>query len=326
MKILCSISTKNRYETYLPMAIMSIINQTKKPDHLTIYDDNDIPKDLREIPVYQHLFQLLDIKKISWNVVFGEKRGQSHNHQKANKSGFDWIFRLDDDCVAEPDVLEKLTAQIKNDVGAVGCSILTPPLGDSTNKSSSIDNLYAQNKQWFILNKTEEVDHLHCSFIYRAGIFDYDLRLSNKCHREETMFSYGLKLKGYKNIITPGIIWHLKAPGGIRSNENKADYDHDETIFQNWLNFNNKKQFLVVLDCGIGDHLVFKKDILPQLKKKHDNIILAVCNPDLFPNENIISIADAQKITNIDNYNIYKLGVDLNWKKSLKELFEKMYL
>jgi len=327
MKILCSISTKNRYDTYLPLAIMSMINQTRKPDHLTIYDDNDSPKDLREVPVYQHLFQMLNIKGIGWNVQFGAKKGQSHNHQKANKSGFDWVFRLDDDCIAEPDVLEKLSAQIKNDVGGVGCSIITPPLIDSDNRSSSIDNLYAQNKQWFMLNKTEEVDHLHCSFLYRAGVVDYDLRLSKKCHREETMFSYGMKLKGYKNIITPAIIWHLKASGGIRSDNNKADYDHDERIFNDWLNnTNNRDQYLVVLDCGLGDHLVFKKDILPKLKEKHENIVLSVCHPYLFPDEKTISIADAQRITDIDKYNIYKLGVDINWQGSLKSLFEKMYL
>lgn len=211
---------------------MSVISQTRKPDSLTIYDDNDVPKDLREIGVYQYLFQLLDIKKIPWNVVFGERRGQSWNHQKANKAGFDAVWRMDDDCVAEVDVLEKLEAKMTQDVGAVGGSILTPPLGDSNNKSSKIDNLYAQNEQWFILHETKEVDHLHCSFLYRANIVDYDLRLSPKCHREETMFSYALKLKGYKNIITPCITWHFKASGGIRSNDNKADYDHDEQIFK----------------------------------------------------------------------------------------------
>jgi hypothetical protein len=135
----------------------------------------------------------------------------------ANKSGFDWVFRLDDDCVAEPNVLENFVSQIKDDVGAIGCSILTPPLGDSNNKSSSIDNLYAQNKQWFILDKSEEVDHLHCSYLYRAGIEDFNLNLSPRCFREETMHSYGIKLKGYRVIITPGIIWHFKGSGGIRS-------------------------------------------------------------------------------------------------------------
>jgi hypothetical protein len=45
-KILCSISTKGRYHTFLPLAIQSVISQTRKPDLLIIYDDNDTPEDM----------------------------------------------------------------------------------------------------------------------------------------------------------------------------------------------------------------------------------------------------------------------------------------
>jgi hypothetical protein len=106
----------------------------------------------------------------------------------------------------------------------------------------------------------------------------------------------------------------------------KEMFDHDEAIFQEWLKSSNKEQFLVVLNNGIGDHLVFKKDILPKLKAIHKNIVLSVCTPELFPDEKTISIADAQRITNTDKYDIYRLGVDTNWKGSLSSLYEKMYL
>ena len=43
-KILCSVSTRGRYETTLPSVLFSIINQTKKPNHLIIFDDNDPDK------------------------------------------------------------------------------------------------------------------------------------------------------------------------------------------------------------------------------------------------------------------------------------------
>ena len=55
-KILCSIATKGRYFTTLPIVIESIINQTKKPDKLVIFDDNDEPQDLRNHFLYQHFF------------------------------------------------------------------------------------------------------------------------------------------------------------------------------------------------------------------------------------------------------------------------------
>jgi len=326
MKILCSISTKNRYDNYLAMAMASIAHQTRKPNHFTLYDDNDNPKDLREIEAYKYLFRLFDVHGITWNVMFGKKKGQHYNHQEANKTGYDAVFRLDDDCVAEPDVLEKLEAQMTSDVGAVGCSILTPPLPIFKYSSSLITELNVPNKQWSLIGITEEVDHLNCSFLYRAGIVDYDLRLSKVAHREETMFTYAMKLKGYKILITPGRIWHFKSTsGGIRSDNDVSLYQHDEQIFTSWLGFAISKQFLVVLNNGKGDHLVFKKAILSKLKEQYKNIVLAVCYPELFPDEKTISIADAMQMTDIEQYDVYKLGVQLNWQGSLASLYEKLY-
>ena len=217
-RVLCSISTKNRYETYLPMALMSIVNQTELPDHLIIYDDNDNPKNLMEIQAYQHIFQLMSKKGLSWEVEYGQRRGVCFNHQRANTAGFDWVWRLDDDCFAEPRVLERLKAHIEPSVGAIGGSILTPSTGSYDGpKSSSIDGLHLPNKQWFDVLETESVDHLNCSFLYRAGIVDYNLNLSPKSFREETMFTYGLKLKGYEILIIPDCVtYDFHAKGGIR--------------------------------------------------------------------------------------------------------------
>ena len=111
-KILCSISTKGRYHTFLPLAIQSVINQTRKVDLLIIYDDNDEPIDVRELPVYQQLFKVMDLKGIKWEWIFAEKKGQHFNHQKANehaiRQGYDFVWRVDDDNAAEPNVLENL--------------------------------------------------------------------------------------------------------------------------------------------------------------------------------------------------------------------------
>ena len=64
-EILCSVATRGRYTTTLPMVLMAIANQTKTPDKLVIFDDNDNPEDMRENPIYQHIFQILDYKKIA---------------------------------------------------------------------------------------------------------------------------------------------------------------------------------------------------------------------------------------------------------------------
>ena len=122
MSILCSISTKGRYDTTLPMAIQSVITQTVKPNKIVIFDDNEKPKDLRNIQQYEYLFRILSLNNMDWEVIFGDKKGQHFNHQKANLMPFKWVWRLDDDTIAEPNVLENLIKHTSPEIGAVGGS------------------------------------------------------------------------------------------------------------------------------------------------------------------------------------------------------------
>jgi glycosyltransferase involved in cell wall biosynthesis len=319
-KILCSISTKNRYDTFLPLAIQSVINQTRLPDKLVIFDDNDNPRDTREDPKYHYLFSLLDKKNIEWEVVFALKKGQHYNHQIANKMGYDWVWRVDDDNSPEQNVLENLSSYIADNVGAIGGSVLTPDWGTNPiNATGKIQNINDEpNMQWGIINEVKEVDHLHCSFLYRAGIVDYNLGLSKVAHREETLFTYQLKQKGYKNLIIPNTItWHAKSStGGIRSENIKELYDHDEQIFRNIVELEDKS--IVILDCGMGDHIVFKR-ILPDIK----NPVIFSCYPEIVPGR---SIAEAEMLYgDISYYNIYKKMDEWDWKDSLENAFRKLY-
>ena len=182
-----------------------------------------------------------------------------------------------------------------------------------------MDNIEIEpNIQWGLIKELKQVEHLYCSFLYRAGVHDYNLGLSRVAHREETLFSYGLHLKGYKLYVVPNAItWHLKNPeGGIRS-ETKAElYDHDEQIFRNVINFKSKK--IVVLNCGMGDHVVFSK-ILPEIK----NAEVFGCYPEIIPCR---PIAEAQALFgDIEQFNIYKKMIEWNWKGSLEDAFRKLY-
>ena len=320
-KILCSISTRGRYDSTLPLALQAILNQTKLPDKIVIFDDNDEPRDVRNELFYSYFFQICDLKNIQWEWVFAAKKGQHHNHQKANESDFEWIWRIDDDCIPEPNVLEKLFLYTHKNVGAVGGSILTPPhkfdTSKSTGKIEAIDS--EPNIQWSYITQPKEVQHLHCSFLYRAGIHDYNLGLSRVAHREETLFTYGLYLKGYKILAVPNAVsWHLKNPhGGIRAETNKAMYDHDELIFRNILAYKDKK--IVVLNCGMGDHIVFKK-ILPEI----ENAEVFTCFPEIIPGR---SMSEAIALFgDIDHWSIYKKMAQWKWKDSLEAAFRKMYL
>ena len=233
--VLCSIATRGRYQTTLPLALNSIINQTKLPDKIIIFDDNDAPEDMRNNNIYQHLFSIMNYKGIKWEWLYAGKKGQHHIHQIANTMGYDWVWRVDDDAIPEPNVLQELYSWIDKDVGAIGGAILTLPVNPDTSKvTGKIENIDQEpNIQWAEIKKLKEVEHLHCSFLYRAGVHDYNLGLSRVAHREETLFTYGLHLKGYTILAAPHAnTWHLKNPnGGIRSETNQQLYQHDELIF-----------------------------------------------------------------------------------------------
>jgi glycosyltransferase involved in cell wall biosynthesis len=316
-KILCSISTRGRYDSTLSMAIQSVITQTKKPDHLVIFDDNDEPLDLRENKLYSYLFHMLYEKNITWQVIFGQKKGQHYNHQIANTMGFDWVWRIDDDTVAEPNVLENLCSYISQELGAVGGSVLTPPFIKGLQSTGRIEDIQEQSIQWDYIKEIKEVDHLHCSFLYRAGVYDYNLSLSRAAFREETLFTYGLKQKGYKILVVPDTItWHLKnSVGGVRT-VNKEMFDNDDRIFRNHLLFED--QTVVVLDCGMGDHVVFKH-VLPYLK----NPVVFSCYPDIIPGRSIQEAKDL--FGDIDCYNVYKKMIDWKWNDTLENAFRKLY-
>jgi hypothetical protein len=321
-KVLCSVATRGRYFTTLPLVLQAIINQTKSPDKLVIFDDNDEPQDMRKEMIYQYFFQMLDAKKIAWEWLFAEKKGQHHIHQKANTMGYDWVWRCDDDCIPEPNVLGNLLgyASIGN-VGAVGGAILTPPLNMdcslSTGKVKNIDT--EPNIQWNHIKKLKEVEHLHCSFLYRAGVHDYNLGLSRVAHREETLFTYGLHQKGYKILAVPHAeSLHMKNPqGGIRSETRQEMYQHDEKIFRNIVGYSDKT--IVVLNCGLGDHIVFSR-ILPDIP----NPVVFTCYPEIVPGQ---SIAEATALFgDLDQYSIYKKMEQWKWTDSLENAYRKLYL
>lgn len=332
-KITVGIPTKDRYES-LSHTLLSIAFQTVKPYEIIIVDDSDDRKDIRAISQYQHILKLLDEYKIKWQVVFKNQKGPHHSHQLVQEiSQTPLIFRVDDDCVLEPNVLEKLLEKMVDGIGAVAPLVLmTNTIDIPPNAENKIDNIHAPNIQWFKWSGIREVDHLYSCFLYRKGIDIYELSLSPVSHREETIFSHKIKRAGYKLLVnSEAKVWHFRCEkGGIRSHQSKKFYDDDEMIFKGLLNLwnVNSDRKLVVLDAGLGDHFAFK-NILPDLKKRFNKITIAACFPDVFWDEkdlDLISIADAKQTMNIDFHNIYRRMIDWSWSKNIVGAFRKLYL
>jgi hypothetical protein len=195
--------------------------------------------------------------------------------------------------------------------------VLTPPFLKNTQATGLIDKVEEQSIQWDYIHEKKEVDHLHCSFLYRAGVHDYNLGLSPVGFREETLFTYGLKQKGFKVLVVPDVVtWHLKNPaGGIRESQ-ELMYHKDESIFRNHLAYRNNT--IVVLDCGMGDHVVFQK-ILHSIK----NPVVFSCYPELVPGR---SIAEAVHLFgDISYFNVYQKMEQWHWTDSLEKAFKKLY-
>ena len=319
--VLCFIPTKDRYFSTLPLAIQGVLNQTIKPDELIIYDDSIEKIDLRDNGIYSILFDMLTKKGIEWEVVYGCGRGQHFGHQISNISEYKLVWRLDDDNVPEDNVLETLLSKMRDEIGAVAGKVLSP---EYTYLKDNFVDSFEDNIQWYDFNGDHIVEHLYSSFLYRAGIVNYELGLSKVAHREETIFTQRLCAAGCYLLVTGDCTtWHYRNPeGGIRTGV-EDDWMHDECIFQE-LQQRDRGVLTVYLDSGMGDHVCFNS-VLPDLKEKYKKIRIFSCYPELIdlPSE---SIAEGQKVTCPDFHNIYKFMTDFNWKGELKYAYEKMYL
>ena len=76
---------------------------------------------------------------------------------------------------------------------------------------------------------------------------------------------------------------------------------------------------IVVLNCGMGDHIVFKH-ILSNVK----NPLIFSCYPEIIEGK---SIAEAEHLFgDLDQWNIYKKMEQWKWKDSLENAYRKLYL
>lgn len=343
-KITATVSTKGRFRTTFPLMLTSVINQTLKPCRLIIYDDNEKLEDLRDDEVYRNLFMLMDKQGIKWEVKMGGRKGQVFNHQQALKDvDTEWIWRLDDDNIMEPNVLQYMFeyADPISTIGAVGPLILDPKSEwKHSMASNKIEDIFlGLNIQWINTNIHSyiHVDHLQGStFLFRkkAAEHGYESKLSKVGHREETIFTYEMKRKGWELVVLTGAkTWHMRyGAGGIRSTNEYRLFENDEHIFRNYIRdwkINTTKIKVIPLDSGIGDHYAFRM-ALPDIKKRYKDhlIVIGSCYDEVFEGETgikLISLTESSAFVRVEDYNIYQWMDKNNWKISLMEAYKTMH-
>lgn len=349
------ISTRNRYHTTLSSCLYSILNQTVLPNEIILYDDGDF-RDLRDDPIYQNIFGICRDKGVNIKVLKGECLGQVKNHIRSlSESKYRYIWRIDDDNVCEPNVLETLKNTIINNssVASVGGLVLHPKdekmyrLNILAN--NKIDRIFfGCNLQWFKHKSKDliEVDHLYSTFIYdREKVFKsegYPTNLSRIGHREETIFTYNLKKAGFTNLINPSCVtWHCEiGSGGIRSKESDQYAYEDEQKFLSYLNKNNikyKDPLFVVNHGGIGDNYAMMHVLDELIEKLSDKnfIVVSTMYPDLY--KDLPNIKHYDVIHKLDllyfltEEQIYKLepytwAAENNFNGHYIDIFREMYL
>ena len=257
------------------------------------------------------------------------------------------VHNCDDDNVPEANVLETLVGELSKDSAAIAGLVLDPKANLHPNKlaSSKIEDIFVGlNEQWFPHEKPtiKQVDHLYSTFLYRkeAAKHGYEMTLSRVGHREETIFTYEMRRKGWNLQVTPHCTtWHYHNPtGGIRDNTKIEMWQHDDAIFEEKLKtwgVSLNKYFPIIMNNGLGDHLAFKT-LMPEILEKYKDhkILLSVCFPNLFmeyskqnANVRILSIADAYLSygDKVSDYDIYKWMVIHEWDGHLIEAFRGLY-
>jgi GT2 family glycosyltransferase len=219
---------------------MSIINQTFLPSEIILVDDNE-KKEFYNIPIFKEFLKLCEIKNIEFSYYYGESKGQVFAQQIAfDHSNYPFIFKLDDDNILEPNTLGILyETMMNNSCGAVSCLILTKKdmnrkLDYTSEVYNKIEDIYSLFNIQMIKNQTDSikyVEHLHSCYLFKKSVTDgYALEFSPSGHREDTVFTYQIFLKGHKLIVNPNtIIWHLKEEKG--GNRLQNDGNKNELLF-----------------------------------------------------------------------------------------------
>jgi len=248
MNLVIAIPTRDRPES-LARLLGSIGSQTLLPARMVIVDDN------REAG--QVMMPRLGVPV---EVIRGARRGPARAHQQAllhlshgwGGSAPECVLRLDDDLVLESrDFVERLYRVMRErpEVGAVGGVYPEPHRAEAKaiewlggiGYSLTVAGMLAgeesaQFRRWDRA-RLVAAEHLYSSFMYRLeaalAVGGFATCYSEQAHREETDFTYRLRLAGWKLLVDTGAVArHERCPrGGLRAIAREDLRRADEELF-----------------------------------------------------------------------------------------------
>lgn len=223
-KITVLLTTCDRYETTLPLCLMSIFNQSRKPDRIVLVDDSP-KKKFYDFQTLRSMITLFGNKGICFDYYHGSCKGQTHALQLGIEKILDgWVLKMDDDNVLEHDVIELFEKNIKKNVGAISGVFIdkrSQHLSEDSKKESFIPkngyynciedvfsyvNIQLIHKQ---SKNIKKVQHLHSLYFFRRDLIgEYCLELAPSSMREDTIMTHEMFMKGYDLLVIPSAVIH----------------------------------------------------------------------------------------------------------------------
>lgn len=250
------LSTFGRYDTTLPLCLLSLANQSRKPQRIVLVDDNR-EKRFYENGVFKSIISLLKLKRIKLEYYHGQSKGATHALQIGlEKIESGWVLKVDDDNSLEQNVIELFENSITENVGAIGGLIIDKNIRQNIEENlypkcvngyyNKIENIFSEFNIQLVQEQSSDikkVEHLYSNYFFRRELVDsYPTELNPSCHREDTIMTHTIFRKGYDLLMVPeAITYHLS------THKNSGDGKWDYLINQNELIFIEKmKQWGII--------------------------------------------------------------------------------
>lgn len=235
------VTTCDRYQTILPLCLLSIVNQTYKPNRIVLVDDN-LNKEFYDHEILRNVLTVMKYRNIEFEYLYGESKGCAYALQR----GLDvidsgWILKVDDDNILEPNVIELYVQNISEEIGAMGGLILDNKSfsreQEVQSKYNQIIHLFSKINIQMVATQTpdiKEVEHIYSNYFFRREIAPNQcLELTPSCHREDTIFTHEIYRKGYKLLVIPqSKTYHLNYDDTNGDNKHgKTNLNNNEFVF-----------------------------------------------------------------------------------------------
>lgn len=184
-KVTVLLATCDRYETTLPLCLMSIFNQSYAPDRVVLVDDSK-QKKFYEYPMLKNILVLFKERNIAFDYFYGQCKGAV----PALQAGLDeiedgWVFKTDDDNILSCDTLETFVKNIAPNIGAMSGIIVDKYLytfykdnpdkrpTESEGYFSRIENIYAEFNIQMVHEQSpdiKKVQHLYSNYFFDRSL------------------------------------------------------------------------------------------------------------------------------------------------------------